>query len=100
MAEPLRIGEHGYYTEFGETWPARVVADDIIQTFGAIDVLLAVTKWPGHECIVRLTERANSCTGGRWLSNEEFAAQELGAITAEMQALHRRAEVVLWTPVG
>jgi len=91
----LMVGERGYYREFGETWPARVVANDIIQTFGPIDALLAVTKWPGYECIVRLVRRCNSTTGGYWVSYEQFEAEEKASIAHALEALQKRAEALV-----
>lgn len=89
----LEVGERGYVFDHGYYWPARVLANDVIQTFGPIDCIIAYEKVgevAGHEFTTRMAGRVNSCTGLRWVSNGKYAEIERAAIAKEREALAGR----------
>jgi hypothetical protein len=68
----LQVGQTGYYRLFGEYYPARVVANDIRQTGGAVDEIIVYTKWGYHEFSARTTRGYNSVDGGSWVTPERY----------------------------
>jgi hypothetical protein len=75
---PLTVGEQGWYCQFGKHYPARVLANDVRQTFGAIDALVAWQEFPTnqHEHVARLVQHEgwvrNPVTNGHWVSDAEY----------------------------
>jgi hypothetical protein len=68
----LQVGETGYYRLFGEYYPARVVANDIRQCFGAVDEIIVYTKDGWREVSTRTTRGYNSVDGGSWVTPERY----------------------------
>jgi hypothetical protein len=90
---PLTVGEIGYIFDHGDYWPARVLANDVLQTFGNIDAIVAYQKTgkvAGHEFTVRLTNRWDSCSGLRWVSANIYANRQLQEIKEERMRLDER----------
>lgn len=81
----LVVGQRGYFREFGKTYPARVVAVGIVQTFGPIDNVIAYTENGYSEHIDRLVGRSRAGTSGHWIDAEDYA-QERRAQLAEQMA--------------
>jgi hypothetical protein len=94
MSDP-RTGDRGFILDRGTYCPARIVCDDLVQTFGPIDQIAAYTKDSGkHEFTVRLTHGFSSCDGRRWVTAEEWAVVERRKLLSDMDELRVRFDTM------
>lgn len=92
--QPLPVGATGFIFDHGNYWPARVICNDLMQTFGPIDAIVAYRKHADHEHTVRLVRYACPCTGLYWVSTDQYKDIELARLAGvECDITTRLAEL-------